>query len=123
MLRQNSLQLTIPIAVATGAAAIVGVAYLWYRHRRDEHKIPTKWKKVGKLEKIAIYPIKSCAYKEIPVAECTENGAKEIASNAGKRFLFQDRYDMSKEYSFKSRIKFLSAIILRVFGFQSFPHL
>lgn len=86
---------TIPVKysapVIIAASAAVTVAYVLFRYRNRD-RIPGKWKLIGYVDKIAIYPVKSCNYRELEVAECTEIGLKEIPSeDEPKKHLFRDR--------------------------------
>ena len=86
---------TIPVKysapVIIAATATVTAAYIWYRYKNRD-QIPTKWKLIGYVEKIAMYPVKSCNYLELEEAECTEIGLKEIQREGEPRkHLFRDR--------------------------------
>ncbi|KAH8400660.1 hypothetical protein KR009_000125, partial [Drosophila setifemur] len=61
------------IGVGVGLAAVSGASYLLYRHLTRDI-MPQKWRRVGRVERIHIFPVKSCAPLEIsspnPVFEC-----------------------------------------------------
>lgn len=77
--------------VITVASAALVIRYVWYYYRNRD-RIPSKWKLIGYVDKIAFYPVKSCNYRELEVAECTEIGLKEIRSeDEPRRHLFRDR--------------------------------
>lgn len=55
--------------VALAAISVAAVTLIYSQRRR-------RWKAVGKLSKICIYPLKSGRFKEISSAECTPLGLK-----------------------------------------------
>ena len=71
-------------AVATASGVALGA--LWYRHYQ-KNKIPQQWTKIGELEGLYIYPVKSCGFVKEDSLECTEIGFR----NANIR----DRYVLS----------------------------
>ncbi|XP_014285773.1 mitochondrial amidoxime-reducing component 1 [Halyomorpha halys] len=58
----------LPTFIGLGIVLATGLAMSWVISRRK------KWRAVGKISKIYIYPIKSGRYKEIDEAECTPIG-------------------------------------------------
>ncbi|XP_065224407.1 mitochondrial amidoxime-reducing component 1 [Planococcus citri] len=101
------------------ASAAVTVAYAWYCYRNRD-RIPAKWKLIGYVDKIAIYPIKSGNYRELEAAECTELGLKEIqdGEQSGKH-IFRDRefliYNV-KEKEVLRLIKTKKAVLISAFS-------
>ncbi|CAH0400425.1 unnamed protein product [Chilo suppressalis] len=65
--------------LAVIAAGIVCTCYWAYRISQEYRKknLPTKWRLVGRLKKIYVYPIKSCAANTVEKAECTMLGLKD----------------------------------------------
>lgn len=57
-----------PTLIGLGIVLATGLAVSWVLSRRK------KWRAVGNLSKMYIYPIKSGKYKEIDEAECTPLG-------------------------------------------------
>ncbi|KOB74492.1 Mo-molybdopterin cofactor sulfurase [Operophtera brumata] len=66
------------IAAAVTTAGVVGGAYTAYRvYRRFQMtRLPQKWKQVGTLKDIYVYPIKSCGGIMLDRAECTILGLR-----------------------------------------------
>lgn len=50
----------VAIGVGISLVAIGGASYLVYRHLHRD-LMPTKWRRVGTLEQIYVFPVKSCA--------------------------------------------------------------
>lgn len=60
------------------AAGAIGTAYLAYHlyNEVNKVKIPEKWRKVGTLKNIYLYPIKSCGAVIMETAECSALGLR-----------------------------------------------
>ncbi|XP_014285772.1 mitochondrial amidoxime-reducing component 1 [Halyomorpha halys] len=69
--------------VGLGLVLATGLGISWILSRRK------KWRAVGKLSKLYIYPIKSGQYKEIDEAECTPIGLSYSAGDG--KLPFRDR--------------------------------
>lgn len=83
-------KIAVTSASIIAAVAVSGVI-LWLQQRKKSiHKIPTKWKPIGKIQQIFIYPLKSAKANEVSEAECTPLGLKEV-SNGEEKYLLQDR--------------------------------
>ena len=69
------------------------ITYIFWRRkfkRRDSSKLPTKWRQVGQIQKLIIYPLKSGGYLELQKGICGVRGLQEDKKN-GKMSL-SDRY-------------------------------
>lgn len=56
-------------------ASVAGVALgAWYYFQYRKNKIPTEWIKIGELDEICIYPIKSFKAIKIKSSECLTRG-------------------------------------------------
>lgn len=73
-------------------AAFSTLGFYWLLYRKRQVRIPTKWKQVGKVEKIVMYPLKSGALRPLSEAKCTETGLVEFDNE--KRRSFHDRYSL-----------------------------
>lgn len=75
------------IAVTAAAAG----TYFWYRSKFNSEVPPTKWRHVGTLDEINIYPVKSLARIELDSAKCQNLGVqlKEL-DYVDRRFMLVD---------------------------------
>ncbi|XP_055845845.1 mitochondrial amidoxime-reducing component 1-like isoform X2 [Episyrphus balteatus] len=64
------------IGIGLGVTVISGISYLYYRYTKKE-VIPTKWKLVGKLDELFLYPVKSCGPIELDEAVCENLGVRK----------------------------------------------
>ncbi|GLH07119.1 Protein of unknown function, partial [Gryllus bimaculatus] len=66
-------------------AALVAAAVVttwWQRRRRESGRMPTKWRRVGELAELRIYPLKSGASLTLKEAECTDIGVRTTGDEA-----------------------------------------
>ena len=64
-----------PSLLFWGVTAIVTTMLVGYwQHRKKKANIPKKWREVGELAYITLFPIKSGAGMKLEEAECTETG-------------------------------------------------
>lgn len=74
--------------IVTSALSVFG--FYWLVYRRRQARIPTKWRQVGNVENIAMYPLKSAALRPLNEAKCTETGLVELDITG--QIIFHDRY-------------------------------
>ena len=87
----SSFSKQLSISVIISYTFTIGAWYLYnYYAKYKANKIPAKWKIVGRIEKIILYPLKSGALREVDRAECTDLGLREIKTDSTK-YLFLDR--------------------------------
>ncbi|XP_049863113.1 mitochondrial amidoxime reducing component 2 isoform X2 [Schistocerca gregaria] len=77
------------LALCVACVAALGAAWMTQRRRRQQP--PRKWKSVGKLSAITIYPLKSGRGISLKEADCTERGIAEPASARDGVFRLRDR--------------------------------
>lgn len=75
MFVNREMSSNLPTLIGLGLVLATGLAMSWVLSKRK------KWRAVGKLSKIYIYPIKSGRYREIDEAECTPLGLSYSVSN------------------------------------------
>lgn len=64
--------------------ALATVTYiLWRRKCKTQRfsKLPTKWRQVGQIQKLIIYPLKSGGYLDLQKAKCDVRGLQEDLPN------------------------------------------
>lgn len=85
-------QLSISVIISYTLSITAWYLYSYYKDKK-KNEVPRKWKQIGTVEKIILYPLKSAALKEVTSAECRELGLREIAklSAPNAKYLFQDR--------------------------------
>ena len=61
------------------AAVLLTVAVAWWHQRVvGKNKVPTKWRRVGEVREMTIYPLKSGTGVDLKEAQCTELGLRAI---------------------------------------------
>ncbi|XP_011202857.2 mitochondrial amidoxime-reducing component 1 [Bactrocera dorsalis] len=60
-----SSKLLLSIGIGVGVTAVSGASYLYYKYWK-ENTIPEQWQRVGTLEMLEFFPIKSCAPLKFP---------------------------------------------------------
>lgn len=73
------------------------ISFWWQRRKRKSYneiptetiEIPTKWKQVGEVKDLVIYPLKGAKRKCVSEAECTKVGLKENLEE--EKLSLQDR--------------------------------
>ncbi|XP_055845848.1 mitochondrial amidoxime reducing component 2-like [Episyrphus balteatus] len=71
----NSRILT-SIGIGVGVSVLSALSYFYYKRSKKE-VIPTKWKKVGIIDKLYFIPIKSCGPIELDEAVCENLGVRK----------------------------------------------
>jgi hypothetical protein len=57
------------------AAVLLTVAFAWWHQRtQGQKKVPTKWRRVGEVSEMTIYPLKSGRGVDLKDAFCTDLG-------------------------------------------------
>lgn len=69
--------------LSTVAVIVIG-GYMFWKQKNNKRKarasqipIPTKWRQIGEVSKINLYPLKSGKHKSLDSAICTEVGLME----------------------------------------------
>ncbi|KAL3284232.1 hypothetical protein HHI36_018395 [Cryptolaemus montrouzieri] len=75
----------------TAALASVSVSFYLYSlfRKKLNDKIPTEWKKIGKIKTLFVFPLKSGHFLEVDVAECSKVGLKTMKTS--KNLQLRDR--------------------------------
>jgi hypothetical protein len=61
------------------AAILLTLLVRWWHHKRNRtNSPPRKWKHVGELSELTLFPVKSCAGINLQEAECTEYGIQTV---------------------------------------------
>lgn len=63
-------------AVVVGAGTAVALAW-WFWNRRQREQPPKKWRKVGELSDLIVFPVKSLGPVRLNSMECTPLGLKD----------------------------------------------
>jgi len=72
------------------AAVLLTVAVAWWHQRvQGKNKVPTKWRRVGEVSEMTIYPLKSGKGVDLKEAHCTELGLRAISDKTTELL---DRY-------------------------------
>jgi hypothetical protein len=72
------------------AAVLLTVAVAWWHQRiQGRKKIPTKWRRVGEVSELTIYPLKSGRGVDLKEALCTDLGLELIGDETTQLL---DRY-------------------------------
>ncbi|GLH07120.1 Protein of unknown function, partial [Gryllus bimaculatus] len=83
MLGDNArVNTTIVVSTAAALVAAAVVTTWWQRRRRESGRMPTKWRRVGELAELRIYPLKSGASLTLKEAECTDIGVRTTGDEA-----------------------------------------
>jgi hypothetical protein len=61
----------------------------WHQKRKSISNVPRKWRCVGDLSELTVFPIKSCAGISLQEAECTEYGIQTVCDGPLK---LRDRF-------------------------------
>lgn len=78
---KNNYVNTAAIVGATSILSIIGT-YLYRKKKGDQ--IPTKWKSVGEVTNLYLYPLKSGRAIELQEAQCTEYGLSHTSQDSGE---------------------------------------
>ncbi|XP_067639088.1 mitochondrial amidoxime-reducing component 1-like [Eurosta solidaginis] len=57
----DSSKFVYTVAIGVGVTLATGFSYWYYLQWKQRNTIPEKWRRIGTLEQINLYPIKSCA--------------------------------------------------------------
>lgn len=72
------------------AAVLLTVAVAWWHQRiQGRKRIPTKWRRVGEVSEMTIYPLKSGRGVDLKEAFCTDLGLRTIGDETTQLL---DRY-------------------------------
>lgn len=90
---------TAVLAGTTLVAFIFGGFFIWKEKRKfddyeeskeSKYKVPRRWRKVGEVDKILVYPLKAAKHLSLEKANCTKLGLEQ-ENTTGVHLL--DRYD------------------------------
>lgn len=70
--------LVLKTALVLGISTASAVCLIFIKKKLNNRRVPKKWKVVGKVTKLFIYPLKSGKGLPVDRAECTKFGLKEI---------------------------------------------
>lgn len=74
----DSLKLKMLVGLGIGASALAASTAAYYKYRNKKLQTPpSKWKNIGTIEDIYIFPIKSCAPIKLDAAHCDNLGIIE----------------------------------------------
>jgi len=63
------------------SAVLLTVAVAWWHQRvQGKNKVPTKWRRVGEVSEMTIYPLKSGKGVDLKEAHCTELGLRAVSN-------------------------------------------
>lgn len=69
------------ILLSTITAVLVGGYVIWKQKSKKKRSyqlpVPRRWRQVGEISKINVYPLKSGKYQSLNIASCTKVGIKE----------------------------------------------
>jgi len=72
------------------SAVLLTVAVAWWHQRvQGKNKVPTKWRRVGEVSEMTIYPLKSGTGVDLKEAHCTELGLRAVSDKTTELL---DRY-------------------------------
>lgn len=63
-------------AAVVGAGTVVVFLWWWWWSKRQKEKPPSRWRKVGELSDLVVYPVKSLGPVRMNTMECTKLGLK-----------------------------------------------
>jgi hypothetical protein len=82
------LYLYLPVPV------LLALLVRWWHHKRNNtSSVPRKWRCVGELSELTVFPIKSCAGISLQEAECTEYGIQMVSDGPLK---LRDRFVLKR---------------------------
>lgn len=68
-----------PTPLLFGAAAVVLTLLVgWWHKMKRTNSPPRKWRRVGELSELTLFPVKSCAGISLQEGECTEYGLQTV---------------------------------------------
>ncbi|PSN39537.1 Mitochondrial amidoxime reducing component 2 [Blattella germanica] len=78
-------------ALLWGTTVIVATYAIYWLKQRKSHSVPTKWKKVGEVSELIMYPLKSGRGEQLKEADCTELGLKTTEDSPNEIRHLRDR--------------------------------
>ncbi|XP_055383157.1 mitochondrial amidoxime-reducing component 1-like [Condylostylus longicornis] len=73
LLPENS-RFTVALAAGIGVATVAAATAYWYHRKYLNNIPPTKWRKVGEVTDLIVYPIKSCGAIRVSEFGCSKLG-------------------------------------------------
>jgi hypothetical protein len=89
MLWQRTYGFPSPLFWGTVSVLLALLVRWWHRKRKSTSSVPRKWRCVGELSELTVFPIKSCAGIILQEAECTEYGIQTVSDGPLK---LRDRF-------------------------------
>ncbi|XP_023031727.1 mitochondrial amidoxime-reducing component 1 [Drosophila willistoni] len=116
------------IGVGVGVAAVCGASYLLYRHlKRDV--MPVKWRRVGTLQPIYLFPVKSCGPLERTpqlAYDCDTLGLSLNGLRDRNLMLINERNEMITARGYPHMVKIQPKLLVDgtlVFNFPDLPEI
>jgi hypothetical protein len=80
-----------PVHLFWGAVSVLLALLVrwWHCKRKSISSLPRKWRCVGELSELTVFPVKSCAGISLQEAECTEYGIQTVSDGPLK---LRDRF-------------------------------
>jgi hypothetical protein len=89
MLWQRAYRFVPYLLWGTVSVLLALLVRLWHHKRNGTSRVPRKWRCVGELSELTVFPIKSCAGISLQEAECTEYGIQTVSDGPLK---LRDRF-------------------------------
>jgi len=74
VLSSESSRVSIAVAAGIGFVTAAAAAAYWYRKKYLDNIVPIKWRKVGEVTDLIVYPIKSCGAIRVSEIGCSKLG-------------------------------------------------
>uniref|UniRef100_A0A0K8U174 MOSC domain-containing protein 1, mitochondrial n=1 Tax=Bactrocera latifrons TaxID=174628 RepID=A0A0K8U174_BACLA len=93
----NTSSATSKLAIGIGVTLATGLTYWCYLQWKKRNTVPDKWRRVGTLEQINIFPIKSCAplkLEDNTAIDCDILGLKYLGCRDRTLMVINDSHEM-----------------------------
>jgi len=77
------------LVIGVAAVLLTAAVAWWHQKVQGKNKVPTKWRRVGEVSEMTIYPLKSGKGVDLKKAHCTELGLRGISDKTTELL---DRY-------------------------------
>nr|CAD7434207.1 unnamed protein product [Timema monikensis] len=89
-------------------------SYWWWRQRKGDQKPPSRWRRVGELAELTVFPLKSGRGVQLEEADCTEIGLRTREEGV---FQLRDRFFLAydeRNGEFKTARTFPKMVLITV---------